>query len=142
LLFASAFVAAVASWSLSAAAVEIALETRPISRRVLALYDGKAEGQPSATRIHQLVEMPLNHLGYEVVYHDVAAGPPGPDDLVGVRAVLTWFLEPLKEPRTVGEWLSSSVRLCRGCQAMPTKSPTGFSPSSVSSTRMITWTWV
>jgi len=109
LLFASAFIAAAASRPLSAAAVEIALETRPVARRVLALYDGKAEGQPSATRIHQLVEMPLNHLGYEVVYHDVAAGPPGPDDLVGVRAVLTWFLEPLKEPRTVGEWLWHTI---------------------------------
>src|SRR5262245_56106382 len=35
-----------------------------LQREILALYDGREEARSELTRIHRMVEMPLNHLGY------------------------------------------------------------------------------
>ena len=62
-----------------------------ITRTVLALYSS-AEGQvPRGSRVHMIAQMPINHLGFHVRFHDVRDGPPEPGALDGVRAVMSWF---------------------------------------------------
>lgn len=90
-----------------APAVEIDFTPRPVLRKVLAVYDGAAEGAASDTRIHRFAEMPINHLGFEVVYRDVNGPLPDVAEMRGFRAVLTWLLEPLKAPEKYGAWLES-----------------------------------
>ena len=92
-----------------AEAVEIGFVERAVTRTVLALYDSRAEPSPSDTRIHRFAEMPLNHLGFRLVYRDVNKPLPEVADLAAHRAVLTWFLEPLAAPELVGNWLAATL---------------------------------
>lgn len=104
----SALVAAALALSLAAAgasAIEIDFSSRTIKRTVLALYDARNEAALHETRLHRFAEMPLNHLGYRLAYHDVNAPLPDPEASEGVAAVVTWFLEPLATSGLVVDWL-------------------------------------
>jgi polysaccharide biosynthesis protein PelA len=92
-------------------AFEIEFSGRTVKRHVLALYDSRQEGAPHLTRIHKLAEMPLNHLGYIVTYHDVNAPLPTGEALKPYRAVLTWFVEPLAKPASYVIWLDAVTAL-------------------------------
>ena len=88
-----------------ARALEIEFSGRPVKRDILALYDGRRERQPHETRIHKFAEMPLNYLGLRVIYQDINRPLPDPESLARFRGILTWFVEPLRQPdRGVG-WL-------------------------------------
>jgi hypothetical protein len=87
------------SWASLAAAgataepsAEAATEVR---RGILALYDSAREGAPAATRIHRFAELPLNHLGYVLTYHDVRGPLPPPDETRRNAGVLSWLIGPV-----------------------------------------------
>jgi polysaccharide biosynthesis protein PelA len=65
--------------------------TQVVKREVLALYDSREESRADQTRIHRMVEMPLNHLGYVVTYWDLELGPPGPELTSRLHGVVTWL---------------------------------------------------
>jgi hypothetical protein len=92
-----------------AAALDIEFAGRPVKLDILALYDGRRERLPHLTRIHKFAEMPLNHLGYRLVYHDVNARLPPVQALAPYRGVLTWFLEPLARPEALLGWLEQAL---------------------------------
>ena len=52
-------------------AVALAQEPIPVKREILALYDGAQESEADYTRIHRFAEMPLNHLGFILRFHDI-----------------------------------------------------------------------
>lgn len=80
----------------------------PLRRSVLALYDSARAPEPRATIVHALAEMPLNHLGLIVRYHDLRQGLPGPDALRGVRGVVTWFeSDSIPNPRAYLRWVET-----------------------------------
>lgn len=87
------------------AALDIEFSGRPVKLDILALYDSRREKQPHLTRIHKFAEMPLNHLGYRIVYQDVNGRLPPVQSLGRYRGVLTWFAEPLAKPEAVLGWL-------------------------------------
>ena len=81
-----------------------------VRREVLALYDGRFERKLNETRIHRFAEMPLNHLGYSVVYWDMRKGLPDIEPTIQkYRAVLTWFLESLDKPDAYVAWLDKAT---------------------------------
>ena len=83
----------------------------PVRRTVLALYDGGRFPGTRETTVHKLAEMPLNHLGLIVRYHDLRTGVPGPDALRDVRGVLTWFeSEVIPNPRAYLRWVEALAR--------------------------------
>ena len=92
-----------------AAALEIEFSGRPVKLDILALYDSRRERLPHLTRIHKFAEMPLNHLGYRLVYQDVNATLPAAHALGRYRGVLTWLIEPLQKPDAVLDWLEQAV---------------------------------
>lgn len=81
-----------------------------VNRNILALFDGAEEGEPSTTRIHRLLEMPLNHLGYKVTYWDLRKGLPPVVEAMTYRAVATWFNERIADPAAYLAWAGQMVR--------------------------------
>ena len=78
---------------------------RPVARTILALYDGQLDSDIRFTAIHQILEMPLNHLGLVVRFHDLRQPLPPIKDLDGVRGAIAWFSGDLM-PDPIGfiEW--------------------------------------
>ena len=64
---------------------------QPIPRTILALYDGDAFTDIRFTPIHGIAEMPLNHLGLVVSYHDLRKPLPDEAALKGIRGAIVWF---------------------------------------------------
>jgi hypothetical protein len=108
---ASVLALAIAAFALGGMAAAAAYEIRPVKREILALYDGAQEGEPDATRIHRFAEMPLNHLGLILRYHDVRDALPGPEEMQRYRGVLTWFVGPVTSSGTYLAWADQAVRL-------------------------------
>ena len=100
------------------AAFEIEFSGRAVKRDILALYDSRAEGAPHLTRLHKLAEMPLNHLGYRLVYHDVNTALPEMSVTARHRAVLSWFVEPLDKPEPYIAWLERGGSRLIGARAI------------------------
>lgn len=83
---------------------------RAETRKVLALVDTREEETIRLTRIHSMAEMPLNHLGLDVIYWDVANGLPDLAKWPDLRGVLTWFAnDPFVNPRDYIEWLGAAM---------------------------------
>lgn len=62
------------------------------ARTVIALYDSQQTPQPHTSLAHVLAEMPLNHLGLVLHYHDINQPPLELENKAEeVRGVLSWF---------------------------------------------------
>lgn len=84
-------------WAFSAAA-QPAYEPR----RVAVLWDSSVSARWRDTNGHQLLEMPLNRLGYAVVPIDAGRPLPDPSSIPDLRAVVTWFEgDSLPDPEAV-----------------------------------------
>ncbi len=63
-------------------------DEKPLPRRLIAIYDAK-ESDVRLSYIHRFLEMPANHLGYDIDYYDVGATLPTiTDDVAGI---VVWF---------------------------------------------------
>ena len=78
-----------------------------ISRDVIALYDSVFEPYPHSTMIHQVVEMPLNHLGLRVTYMDLRKTLPDVTAAANYRGVLLWLKSGTNPPRAALEWVAN-----------------------------------
>jgi hypothetical protein len=94
---------------LTLAAWATASETSPVRRHVVALVEGKRANPDTVNIAHELLEMPLNHLGMVVRYHYVGAGPPSEELLEGARAVLTYFNADTEAGDWLWPWLERAV---------------------------------
>src|SRR4051812_3483188 len=86
--------------------INIAEQGRELPRRILGLFDSRREPNPEGSRIHRLLDMPLNHLGWVVEYHDIAKGLPDAASLTGVRGVVTFFDGPVPDSQAYAQWAS------------------------------------
>lgn len=78
---------------------------KAVPRTILALYDGELDSDIRFTQIHKVAEMPLNHLGLVVTYHDLRQPLPPDKDLDGVRGALVWFSgDVMPNPLPFAEW--------------------------------------
>lgn len=83
----------------------------PVKREILALYDGEQEGSADSTRIHRLAEMPLNHLGFVLRFHDVRTKLPEAAAMERYRGVLTWFVGSVPDGNAYLAWATQLSRL-------------------------------
>ena len=105
----------------------LAALSQEVRRTVLALYDGDAGIAIDKTRIHLIAEMPLNHLGYRLRFHDIANGMP-PDAGPGTfDHVLTWFDRPIARDKAYLAW--TRRQLARGAR-FAILGETGLRPDS------------
>jgi hypothetical protein len=86
-------------------------EPIPLKREILALYDGAQEGEAEFTRIHRFAEMPLNHLGFILRFHDIRAKLPEPVEMERYRGVLTWFAGSVADSGAYLAWAGQVSRM-------------------------------
>lgn len=85
-------------------------QPHPVPRTILALYDGRYERETRYLPIHQIAEMPLNHLGLVVRYHDINAPLPRLEGMTDVRGVLTWFRsDAMADPIRFLTWADGAI---------------------------------
>jgi len=82
-----------------------------VPRVILALYEGGRFDDVRATPTHRLAELPLNHQGLVVRYHDIRQPLPALATLADVRGVLTWFQEEevFSEPSHYAKWAQAVI---------------------------------
>ncbi|MEM8882731.1 MAG: hypothetical protein AAGD14_01525 [Planctomycetota bacterium] len=80
-----------------------------VRRTVLALVPGKAPHPETENGVHELLECPLNYLGFLVRHHYIESGPPADEALRDVGAVLTWFEADTPDPGWLWDWLERVV---------------------------------
>jgi hypothetical protein len=85
-------------------------DEKPIPRVLIALYDSREESSPRSTQMHRFLEMPANHLGYDLHYYDVNAPLPALGD--DVRGIVAWFNSGVEVPdaKTYLTWLESALK--------------------------------
>ena len=84
---------------------------REVPRVVLGLWDSHLEPNRRFSALHRFAEMPLNHLGLILRYHDLAEGPPPAEALAGLRGVVLWFPgnAPMADPNGLLDWLEQAM---------------------------------
>jgi hypothetical protein len=87
------------------------LEGADVPRVILALYEGQDFDDPAMTPTHRLAELPLNHLGLVVRYHDIRQPLPSLSSLGDVRGVLTWFQseDVWSDPVRYSQWAQAVI---------------------------------
>lgn len=86
-----------------------------VPRKVLALYTrAQIPGDFKDIyflSLHQHAELPLNHLGLEVVYHEASSPLPDPAAMKEYRGIVTWFSDPVnfRDPSVVCRWMSRAM---------------------------------
>ena len=80
-------------------------------REILALYDGAQEGEADFTRIYRFAEMPLNHLGFILRFHDIRTKLPAPAEIERYRGVLTWFAGSVSDGSAYLAWANRVSRM-------------------------------
>ncbi len=78
---------------------------KPLPRQLVAFYDSKEESTVRFNLIHRFLEMPANHLGYNIQYHDI--NEPMPELGDDVRGIILWFYGGMEipEPKKYLSWL-------------------------------------
>ena len=102
--------AALAAWLSVLGAWSALAAGTPVNREILGLYDGASEPLPEQTRLHRMLEMPLNHLGYKLTLHDIARGLPDPTEARRYRAVATWFSGRVSGAEAYLPWAAKVAR--------------------------------
>lgn len=82
----------------------------PVPRVILALYDSNTT-KIKFSSTHQFAEMPLNHLGLTVRYHDIRQPLPPLSEMGDVRGVLTFFRGiQVPDPDAYIVWAENVIR--------------------------------
>ncbi len=89
------------------------LSAEPIPRRILAFWDSKADQIVEDTLIHATLEMPLNYLGLDVIYHDIQQSLPILSKNDEIRGVLICFpkVTAMKNPEKFIKWAIEAIDL-------------------------------
>jgi hypothetical protein len=88
-------------------------QTKPaatVPRTILVLYNSAYGAETKFLPVHEVAEMPLNHLGLVVHYWDIQSGLPKPDQMKDVRGILTWFRDDaMNDPAGFLKWCEAAV---------------------------------
>jgi hypothetical protein len=86
-----------------------AVADESVRRKILALYDSSHEPEIAESRLHRFAEMPLNHLGFILRYHDVNTPLPPIETLQDFAGVISWFADPVRSPAQYLVWARDAV---------------------------------
>jgi len=83
----------------------------PLPRTIIAFYSKAYDKSLRESLTHQMAEMPLNHLGLNVEYHEFEKGLPNLTNRKDVRGILVWFNEDMRmaDPNAYFDWVEEAV---------------------------------
>jgi polysaccharide biosynthesis protein PelA len=89
------------------------LQAEPVKRRILAFWDSKTDIIVEDSPIHRILEMPLNYLGLDVIYHDIQKPLPTLSQQDEIRGILICFIfsAKMQDPEKFIDWLLTAVDL-------------------------------
>lgn len=78
----------------------------PISRHLIGLWDSQVDGEIEKSLVHRNLEMPLNYLGFDILYYDVHDVLPELAGRKDVAGILICFQDAtaIKDPEGFIEW--------------------------------------
>jgi polysaccharide biosynthesis protein PelA len=117
---------------LAPAAAAACRDAAEVPRTILALYDGKRVPAPRFTRIHRYAELPLNHLGYRLIYRDISAEAPAMPESP-LAATISWFHAPVEDSSGFAAWRAGLRDGCGGMPATILLGHTGLGEAAASS---------
>lgn len=84
-----------------------------LPRKILVLYDSRYEKSIVETAAHAMCEMPLNHLGLDLVYHDLINPLPDLANRPEILGILTCFPDGmnLEDPPVFLKWAEKAIDL-------------------------------
>jgi hypothetical protein len=82
-----------------------------LPRRILVAYNGDETPALNFADVHRFLQMPLNHLGYIVDYHDIRQPLPEAVRADRYAGLIAWFTGTPAQPagRTLAAWLARRV---------------------------------
>lgn len=85
----------------------------PIPRQIIAFYDSHEESTVRFSLTHRFLEMPANHLGYNIQFHDISK--PLPELKDDVRGIILWFYGNMRVPDVSAylDWLLAAQKAGR-----------------------------
>ncbi len=84
-------------------------EGEDVKRHVIAFVEGKTPDPLLMDAVHEVVDLPLNHLGMVVLHHHIRTGPPPKEWLADARAVLLFLPHGGDAPDWLWPWLETEV---------------------------------
>lgn len=87
-----------------------AAEGEPVKRHVIALVEGKEPDPLLMDAVHEVIDLPLNHLGMVVLHHHIRSGPPPAEWLGDACAVLLFLPHGGDPPDWLWPWLETEVK--------------------------------
>ncbi|MBU6446508.1 MAG: hypothetical protein KGQ49_03830, partial [Verrucomicrobia bacterium] len=92
---------------------QICTAEMPFPRRVISFWDGKADKSADDCLVHKTLEMPLNHLGIDVMYSDIQEPLPPLSREDGVLGVILCFRDETKRCRPIEliDWAIEAIEL-------------------------------
>lgn len=90
--------------------VEVLTAATPIPRTLIGLYNSVETPDLKDTPAFQFAEMPLNHLGYRLEYHDIAKKLPDISERQDVVGVLSWLTRGA-QVKDVGHYMQWASRV-------------------------------
>ena len=81
-----------------------------VPRTIVVLYDSVPFPEPVEHIVHRHAQMPLNHLGLVLEYHDINVPLPAIANRTDVRGILTWAsASEVPNPERYLEWLETAL---------------------------------
>jgi hypothetical protein len=83
---------------------------RHVPRILIGLYDSRWESSPRSSQIHRFLEMPANHLGFDIHYYDISKPLPKIDD--SIAGIIMWFDSGIEVPdsNVYMDWIENAQK--------------------------------
>lgn len=91
----------------------LTLYAEPIPRHILAFWDSEDDKIVEDSLVHRTLEMPLNHLGLDVIYQDIQKPLPTLSEKDGIRGILVSFQNStaMRDPEKFIDWAVHAIDL-------------------------------
>jgi len=93
--------------------IPLSLHGEPIQRHILAFWDSSVDKIVEDSIVHRTLEMPLNHLGLDLIYQDIHKPLPALSENDGIRGILICFSKAttIDNPEQFINWARKAIDL-------------------------------
>jgi polysaccharide biosynthesis protein PelA len=91
--------------------IPFSLQANTMQRRVVTFWDSTIDKRVDNSLVHKVAELPLNHIGIDLIYYDIHEPLPDLSQRDDILGVLLCFLETtrMKDPKSFIGWASDTI---------------------------------